>query len=207
MIDIGIMGGTFNPIRSRELLIAQSALDQHHLDKVLLMTNGNPPHKRSDASYELLPAEKRWEMVAASVKDNNQLEASRMEIDRPGVTWSIDTLKELKERFGEVVRLNFICGADTVKSLERYDRRAEFLSLCRLLVAPRDVAHANLLSDWRATLPEAQIEQIDVPADSSSSTMVREWIAAGRSVKYLVPRGAYSILRRKKHYQDKRKAA
>lgn len=194
------MGGTFNPIRTRELLIAQRATDQFHLDQTLLMTNGEPPHKRSDPTYELLDKERRWQLVAASVKDNKRLIASRMEIDRPGTTWTIDTLHELRKIHGQQVRLNFICGADTVASLERYDRRAELLGLCRLLVAPRDAAHEGLLEAWRKTLPEADIEQIDVPADSSSSTMVRNWIAAGISVKYLVPRGAYGIIRRRRYY-------
>jgi nicotinate-nucleotide adenylyltransferase len=201
MKELGIMGGTFNPIRTRELFMAQRALDLFHLEQVLLMTNGNPPHKRSDPNYELLDKELRWEMVAASVKDNRRLIASRMEIDRPGTTWTIDTLHELKAAHSSDVRLNFICGADTVDSLARYERRAELLGLARLLVAPRNVAHAGLVDDWRKTLPEAEIELIDVPADASSSTMVREWIAAGASVKYLVPRGAYGILRKRRHYQ------
>jgi nicotinate-nucleotide adenylyltransferase len=201
MKELGLMGGTFNPIRERELLIGQRAVDQFGLHKLLFMTNGEPPHKRSDPSYELLDAELRWEMVHASVRHNRKFEASRMEVDRPGTTWTIDTLHQLRAEVGPCVRINFICGADTVKSLARYARRDEFLGLCRLLVAPRDPARDGMLDDWRGLLPNAQIELIDVPADSSSSSLVRDWIRQGISVRYLVPGPAYRILRRKKHYQ------
>src|SRR5262249_10038669 len=153
--------------------------------------------KRSDPSYELLDQELRWEMVHAAVRHNRKFEASRMEIDRPGITWTIDTLHQLRAELGPCVRINFICGADTVKSLERYERRDEFLKLCRLLVAPRDPSRDGMIDDWRRLLPNAEIEQIDVPADSSSSSLVRDWIKQGISVRYLVPGPAYRILRRK----------
>ena len=79
MIEIGIFGGTFNPIHTRQLMVAQCALEQFELDKVIFVPNGTPPHKKTD----VLDKESRFEMVAAAVRDNPRFEASRIEIDRP----------------------------------------------------------------------------------------------------------------------------
>jgi len=196
MEELGIMGGTFNPIRIRELMVAQCGKEQYRLKKVLFIPNGTPPHKLND----LLDREWRFEMVDAAVQDNPGFEASRIEIDRPGVTWTIDTFDELRLQYGPGVRFNFIIGEDNIKSLQAYDRRAEFLHRCRLLVAPRDSVRPGMLDQWRSALPEADIEMIDCPADSSSSTLVRQWIRAGKSVRYLVPAAVWDILVARGHY-------
>lgn len=204
MKELGIMGGTFNPIRTRQLLVGQCALEQFFLDKILYVPNGEAPHKRTD----VLDKELRFEMVAAAVADHPQFEASRIEIDRPGITWTIDTLQELRTTHGEGVRLNFIIGEDNIKSLQGYSRRAEFLKLCRLLVAPRETVadKDKLLAQWRQALPEADIEMIDCPSDASSSTLVREWIRKGWSVRYLVHPAVFAILQAKQHYVVKAEA-
>ncbi len=199
MTEIGIMGGTFNPMHIRELALAQSALEQHGLKKVIFVANGTPPHKKVD----VLDRESRFEMVKAGVRDNPLFEASRIEIDRPGVTWTIDTLKLLKEKYADNVRLNFICGEDVIDSLVRYDRRAEFLSLARLLICPRSSEDAQkALATWRQTLPDADIELIDCPPSGISSTLIRKWIRAGKSIRYVVPAAVLEIIERKGHYKN-----
>lgn len=198
MTEIGIFGGTFNPMHTRELMIGQCALEQFGLAKVIYMPNGTPPHKKTD----LLDRESRFEMVAAAVADNAKFEASRLEIDRPGTTWTIDTLEQLRKQYGEGVRLNFIVGEDVIASLENYDRRADFFKLCdRLLVSPRDQVRTGMLDELRKRLPEASIELIDCPADGRSSTLIRTWIRAGKSVRYMVPPAVHAILLAKGHYK------
>ena len=179
-------------------MVAQCALEQFKLDKVIFVPNGTPPHKKTD----VLDNESRFEMVAAAVRDNPRFEASRIEIDRPGITYSIDTLKELKQSLGEGVRLNFIIGEDNIKSLENYARADELLSFCRLLVSPRDYVKRGMVKRWRTALPKATIEAIDCPADARSSTLIREWIRSGKSVRYLVAPAVHRILKAKKHYQQ-----
>lgn len=198
MREIGIMGGTFNPLHTRELMVAQCAVHDFGLDKVLFIPNGTPPHKKVD----VLDRESRFEMVEAAVRDNPRFEASRIEIDRPGVTWTIDTLRELKSIYGDDCRLNFICGADVIESMRRYAQRAELLSLCRLLVSPRGAETENALESWRQALPEAEIEMIDCPTSSMSSTIVRGWIRQGRSIRYVVPAAVHDIIARKGHYKE-----
>lgn len=199
MTEIGVMGGTFNPMHIRELAVAQFAQEQHGLAKVIFVPNGTPPHKKTD----VLDRESRFEMVEAGVKDNPLFEASRIEIDRPGITWTINTLKQLKKKLGKNVRLNFICGEDVIDNLVRYDRRAEFLALVRLLISPRASEDAQkALVTWRETLPEAQIELIDCPPSGISSTLVRKWIRAGKSIRYVVPAAVVEIIERKGHYKE-----
>jgi nicotinate-nucleotide adenylyltransferase len=192
------MGGAFNAIHLGHLMLAQRAKDQFQLERVIIVTSGTPPHKRAG----LLDKELRFEMVAAAVADNPGLEASRLEIDRPGVSWTIDTLKELQALHGSDVRLNFIMGEDVVQSLKRYDRCADFIAVCRLLVAPRLSATSELVDSWRKTLPGAELEAIDCPANALSSTIVRAWVKAGASVRYLVPPAVCKIIEEKGHYKE-----
>jgi len=197
------MGGAFNPIHLGHLMLAQRAKDQFQLEKVIIVPSSTPPHKRAG----LLDKELRFEMVAAAVADNPGLEASRLEIDRPGVSWTIDTLKELQALYGQDVRLNFIMGEDVVQSLKRYDRCAEFIALCRLLVSPRLSANSELVESWRKTLPGAELEAIDCPANALSSTIVRAWVKAGASVRYLVAPAVAKIIEEKGHYKDQAETA
>lgn len=198
MKEIGIFGGTFNPMHIRELQVAQFAIEQFALAKVIFVPNGTPPHKKTD----VLDRESRYEMVLAAIKDNPLFEASRVEIDRPGVTWTIDTLKELKTLLGDEVRLSFICGEDVIDNLARYDRRTEFLGLVRLLVCPRTSDDSvKALASWKETLPDADIELIDCPVSGMSSTLVRKWIRAGKSIKYVVHPAVLEIVERKGHYK------
>lgn len=197
MIELGIMGGTFNPIRTRELLVAQCALEQYQLAKVVFVPNGSPPHKHDD----LLDKEWRFEMVEAAAADNQRFEASRMEIDRAGTSWTVDTLQLLKQMHGEGTRLNFIMGEDNVQTLKTYERRGELQSSCRLLIAPRFSTDAqSAILRWKEELPDGEVELVDCPPDSSSSTLVRRWIREGRSVRYLVPESVFAILAQRRHY-------
>jgi nicotinate-nucleotide adenylyltransferase len=196
MRHIGIMGGAFNPPHTRHLMVAQAALGQFNLEKVLFVPSGNPPHKKTD----LLDKELRFAMVAAAVADNPLFEASRIEVDRPGISWTIETLEELQRQYGPDVRLNFIMGEDNINSLKMYDRRADFLKLCRLLVSPRASADPALIATWKQILPEADLEVIDCPANSVSSTLIRNWVRDGQSIRYLVPAAVNDIIVREGHY-------
>ena len=194
--SLGIMGGAFNPIHSRHLMVAQCAVDQLGIDRVLFVPSGQPPHKKAG----MLDKEQRFEMVAAAVADNPHFEASRLEIDREGITWTIDTLKQLAALHGPSVRLNFIIGEDNLAVLKNYDRRKEFLSLCRLVVSPRATTDMALLALWKQELPEADLVILDCPANEVSSTLIRRWIAEGKDVRYLVHDAVGIILKEKKYY-------
>lgn len=205
MHDLGIMGGAFNPIHNSHLAAADCAIEQFDLDKVLFVPSGNPPHKKD----RLLDKELRFEMVAAAVQDSPRCEASRLEVDRPGVTWTIDTLKELRKRcgwrygwqYGFRVRLNFIIGEDNIATIQNYDRKDELLGLCRLLVCPRVAADRKTHEEWRRALPGADLEVLDFTANELSSTLVRQLVAAGKSIRNLVPEAVRIIIQTRGLYK------
>ena len=211
MKELGIMGGAFNPIHTRHLLVGQCAIDQLGLSKVLFVPSGDPPHKKEG----LLDKEARFEMVQLACSDNPLFEASRLEVDRPGVTWTIDTLKALKQQHEPVpgqtdqepVRLNFIIGEDNLPIMAKYVRAAEFLGLCRLVVSPRQTSDSDqaLLKQWlpvfQAILPTAELAILAAPANEVSSTLIRNWVEQGRSVRYLVHDKVNAKILSAGHYQ------
>jgi nicotinate-nucleotide adenylyltransferase len=190
MKELGVMGGYFNPIHNWHLLLGDCAAHQFKLDKVLYIPSGEPPHEKKDK----LDGNTRFRLVEAGIAGNALFEASRIEIDRPGVTWSIDTLRELKAKYGDGVRLNFIIGEDNIKAIAGYDKRAELAALCRLLVACRGEADPAQLAAWRAAVPEAEIEAIDCPVSDLASTLVRDRRRAGQPYRYLVPTKVYELI-------------
>lgn len=203
MREIGLMGGACNPPHFGHFQMATCALEQFRLEKVIFMPSGTPPHKKDD----LLDKELRFELLDAEIKAVNdpRLESSRLEIDRPGTTWTIDTLDELRKIYGPDIRFNFIIGEDNIKSIARYDRRADLLSRCRLLVAPRGNSDISQLAEWKKALPEAQedgIAAIDCPANALSSTLVRNYVRNGRSVRYMVPAAVLAIIEQKGLYKN-----
>ncbi|MBX9690803.1 MAG: nicotinate-nucleotide adenylyltransferase [Cyanobacteria bacterium] len=212
MNEIGIMGGAFSPPHFGHLLIAERACEQFELNKVLFIPSGNPPHKKKSeskgADNGLLSNEQRFELVQASIRGNVAFEASRIEIDRPGVTWSIDTLYALRAEHGEDVRLNFIIGDDNLAKLRDYDRRDEFLDLCRLLVSPRDANFTKKRrKKWAKRLGLKKLAVIDCPMLPISSTMVRERVAAGKSARYLAPDAVMEIIEREGYFRPKAEVA
>lgn len=197
MRHLGIMGGTFNPPHNLHLLVAQLAAEQFDMEKVLFVPSGQPPHKKAD----LLPKEVRFELTAAAVQGNEMFEASRIEVDRPGVTWSIDTLRALSRIHGSDVRLNFIIGDDNLPVIRDYEKRDELLSLARLVVCPRKrVGNKANIRSWRKVIPNADMVFVDCPQFPFSSTLVRDWLAQGRDVRYLVPEPVLDIIKTRGYF-------
>lgn len=203
MDEIGMMGGYFNPIHNWHLLLGDCAAHQFKLKKVLYIPSGEPPHAKKHKQ----DGNTRFRLVQAAIDGNALFQASRIEIDRPGVTWTIDTLRELKKEYGDGVRLNFIIGEDNIKAIAAYDKRAELASLCRLLVACRGEADPAQLAAWRAAVPEAEIEAIDCPVSDLSSTLVRDRVAAGKPYRYLVPAKVYDLIEELRLYLPEKVAA
>lgn len=128
---IGIMGGTFNPIHTGHVRMALAARDAAQLDQVLVVPSGNPPHKTGIA-----PAEDRWRMVCAACAAERGLTPSRVELDRDGVIYTVDTLSILRENYPKA-ELYYIIGADTLMELRNWRQYERVLTLCTFLVCPR----------------------------------------------------------------------
>ena len=173
---IGIMGGSFDPIHQGHIQMAQSALTAMHLDRVLMLPSGNPPHKP-----DITPAEDRYRMVCAACAGIPGLEPSREEIDRTGVIYTVDTLSILHEKYPKA-ELFYIIGADTLMELKNWRRYERVLTLCTFLVCPRSSRYTSAelerecrrLSGMGGHFAMLDMDLIDV-----SSTELREAIRTG----------------------------
>ncbi len=182
----GIMGGTFNPVHNGHLILAESAYEQFHLDTVVFLPSGNPPHK-ADISY--IDATQRCKMVELAIRDNSHFEMSMEEVLRPGITYTSETLTAMKNNDPNS-ELFFIIGADSLFSFETWYRPDVICRQCTILVATReghDSKDVETKIDQLRDMFEADIFRIISPDFDISSRIVRERIASHRSIRYFVP--------------------
>lgn len=183
---LGVLGGTFNPPHLAHLLCASEAADQLGLDRVLLVPAHEPPHKEVPADPG---PEVRAGLCDLAVAGDDRLAVSRIELDRGGRSYTVETLRALRELHpgGEVW---FIVGGDMAMSLPTWREPAEILRLARLAVAERSGAvRRDILDRLRADLPgaEGRIDFFAMPRLDVSSSEIRRRVADGRSIRYLVP--------------------
>ena len=188
---LGIMGGTFDPIHFGHLVTAEEALVQFNLDRVLFMPTGHPVLK---ADQRLTSAEDRYLMTVIATAANPDFDVSRLEVDRPGLTYTIDTLTALRDEYGPAAELFFITGADAVWDIVGWKAAERVADLATFIAATRpgyDLAAARASHEQQATA--FRIESIEVPALAISSTDLRARVAQRRAIRYLTPEavGAY----------------
>lgn len=198
--QLGVFCGTFNPIHVGHLLIAEFAWDQFELDKVIFIPNSTPPHKNKD----ILDKESRYELVQAAIANNEHFQISRMEMDREGPSYTVDTLTQLKSQWGEDTQLNLIIGQDNLGYLTEWHDAPRLFKLCRILVASRHLVKAPRQesdAELKAMAPPgANVEIIHFPDFPVSSSEIRNRLRAGGTVLYLVPPEVNHILLEKQHY-------
>ncbi|MEA2246586.1 MAG: nicotinate-nucleotide adenylyltransferase [Solirubrobacteraceae bacterium] len=184
MPDLGILGGTFNPPHIAHLVMAQEALEQLGLDRVDLMPVSNPPHK--EASGDPGPAV-RLELCRLATEGDDRLGVSDLEIERGGASYTVDTLRALHERVPEH-ELTFIVGGDMAHSVPAWREPEAILELARLAVAERQELRREDIAHRLEPLHSGdRVVFFDMPRIDISSSAIRERIAAGRSIRYLVP--------------------
>ncbi len=189
-LRLGIMGGAFDPIHIAHLVTAEEALLQLELDQVLFMPAGDPPHKER----RMAPAELRYLCVSVATASNPRFSVSRYELDRSAVSYTVDTLEHLRRVLPPGTEMFFVTGADAVLDILSWKDPARVLELCTFVAATRpgyDLSRlSEMLEQLRATTgsgPEARVKVMEVPALAISSSMIRERLAAGLTVRYLVP--------------------
>ena len=181
----GVFGGTFDPIHLAHLAVAEAARDAFGLRRVLFIPAAHPPHK---PGRDISPVEDRLAMVEAAVEGNPAFEVSRLEIERSGPSYTVDTLTALCEAApGD--RLALILSAESYSEFGSWHEPRRILDLAALVVAPR-VGYADADPDLIARqFPEARatIAFMDGPRIRLSASEIRQRAADGRSVRYLVP--------------------
>ena len=184
-MKLGICGGTFDPIHMGHLLIAEAAREQLGLDRVLFIPNGNPPHKRDAV---IAPAAHRMEIVRLAVADNPYFVPDDREI-KGHVAYAVDTLTQLKhENPGD--GFVYIIGGDTLTELSTWRRFSELFRLCRFAVYPREgFTREDIKAQAKGLHGQYGLEYdlLAGPRFDLSSTDLRERIARGASLRYLLP--------------------
>jgi nicotinate-nucleotide adenylyltransferase len=191
------MGGTFDPIHYGHLVTAEEALWQFSLDEVLFVPTGQPWMKdRPDVS----PPEHRYLMTVIAVSSNPHFRVSRLELDREGPTYTVDTLWALKDQYGEKTELFFVSGADAILEIFGWKDPEEILGLARFIAATRpgyDIARFEREAPTR----HPNVEVMSVPALAISSTDIRRRVREGSPIRYLVPEGVKTYIEKSGLYR------
>lgn len=183
MHEVGIMGGTFDPIHLGHLACAEMARDACGLDEVRFVVAGNPNFKQGK---ELAPAVDRYAMVQLALAGNDAFSASDMELRREGVTYTAETLALLKEELSEC-RLSFIMGADSLITLASWKDADRIAQLARIICVSRPgyAVDESLLARLREM--GFDIKLVEAPLLDISSSEIRARVSKGKTVRYLVP--------------------
>jgi nicotinate-nucleotide adenylyltransferase len=179
------MGGTFDPIHVGHLAIAEEAREALGLDRILFVPAGSPPHKPRGA---VSAVEHRVAMVELAIADNAAFELSRIEVDRPGPSYTVDTVEALAAGAGDPA-LTVILSAETFAELPTWHEPERLFAAARVAVVPREGYPAPDPAWLSTTFPgrEDRVTYLEGPRLGLSSTALRARAAAGRSVRYLVP--------------------
>ena len=182
---LGVMGGTFDPIHYGHLVTAEEALVQFALDAVVFVPTGRPWMKEE---REVSPAEDRYLMTVIATASNPRFHVSRIEVDREGPTYTVETLRALAAEHPDA-ELYFITGADAMLEILEWKESGEVLSLAHFIAATRPGYDLT-----RFESQHANVSLMSIPALAISSTDVRARISEGRPIRYLVPEGVKSYV-------------
>ena len=199
---IAIMGGTFDPIHFGHLAAAENVRKLYGFDSIIFMPSGDPPHK---IGISVSSAEDRYVMVQMATASNPYFKASRMEIDRVGKTYTVDTIKELRIFLGDKAEIFFITGSDALLEIMTWKNPTELLSLCSLIAVARPgykiEALKNKISELKKNY-QSDIRIAKVASINISSTVIRNRVRSNLPIKYMVPECVESYIYKNNLYID-----
>jgi nicotinate-nucleotide adenylyltransferase len=183
---VGIMGGTFDPIHHGHLVAASEVADRFGLDEVVFVPTGEPWQKGDVTVSE---AEHRYLMTVIATASNPRFQVSRVDIDRGGPTYTVDTLRDLRESFGAKTQLFFITGADALEQILSWKDHDQIFTMAHFIGVTRPGFELSA-----AHVPPDTVSLVRVPAMAISSTACRTRVAEGKPVWYLVPDGVVQYI-------------
>lgn len=186
MNSLAIMGGTFDPIHYGHLVVAEQVRHSFKCSKVLFVPAGRPPHKDERSISDVAD---RLAMTRLAVASNPYFEVSTIEIERPGPSYAIDTVREVKELY-QPKNLYFITGADAVLEILTWKDVEKLLSLCNFVAVTRPGYDITNLQQKLKTLPDKHFKNIIpfyIPSLAISSTYIRNQVRSCEPIKYLLP--------------------
>jgi nicotinate-nucleotide adenylyltransferase len=200
MKRIGILGGTFNPIHNGHLALAAAAKEEFALDKIIFLPSGKPPHK----DKEIADKEDRYNMVKLAIKGGPDYTISRLELDREGYSYAVDTFNVLKKAFGKSVKLFYIMGLDSINEILSWKKPLELFKLCEFIVGTRQGTRVRTFKRLVKFPPlEKEVDKIhliELKEDISASD-IRQKIKKGKSVEKIVPKAVSDYIKKKGIYK------
>lgn len=187
---VGIMGGTFDPIHNGHLVAASEVSWVYDLDEVIFVPTGRPVFK---LDKHVTNAEDRYLMTVIATASNPKFTVSRVDIDRPGVTYTIDTLRDIRALRPDA-ELFFITGADAVAEIVRWKDADRMWDLAHFVAVTRPGYSSSIKGLNIDALPDGKVDLLEIPALAISSTDVRRRSQAGEPVWYLVPDGVVQYI-------------
>jgi nicotinate-nucleotide adenylyltransferase len=196
-VNIGVLGGTFDPIHIGHLVIAEEARIKLGLKEVLFVPAGQPWLKRD---HNITEAVHRVEMVRRAIASNPHFKLCTLEAERPGPSYTVDTMAMLQKQLGSEASLFFILGRDTLDELPLWKEPKKLVQLCRLVVPPR--LGSKDLKHLETAIPGLldKVIQLDMPVIGISSSEIRQRLAQGLPIHYLVPPEVEKYITEQKMY-------
>ncbi len=194
---VGVMGGTFDPIHHGHLVAASEVADMFALDEVIFVPTGQPWQKRRKV---VSPAEDRYLMTVIATASNPRFTVSRVDVDRDGPTYTVDTLRDLQARLGDKTDLFFITGADALKKILTWKDAEQLFKLAHFVGVTRPgfrLSQAHLPAESAGS-----VSLVQVPAMAISSTNCRQRVASGQPIWYLVPDGVVQYITKHHLYRQ-----
>lgn len=202
MTNIGVMGGTFNPIHYGHLLAAQEAMTEFHLEEILFVPNQIPPHKVGET--DIVDAEHRFIMTSLAIASNPYFKISRIELDRLNVSYTYDTIKKLKKVYKKT-EISFITGVDALVKYEWYafDELLHLLTYFIVVTRPGFLlSHLDQKVSEKNLRTPSKIKVLPIPSVDISSSEIRKRIHQGKPIKYLIPQPVEEYIYKHKLYMD-----
>ena len=201
MKRLGIMGGTFNPVHKGHLALAKKAVEEFALDHVIFIPSGNPPHKTPG---EVIDKEDRFKMVKLAISGMKEFTASRIELDRPGYSYAVDTFSALKRKYGKSAKLFYIMGLDSIAEILEWRKPLELFKLCEFIVGTRPGTRIRTFKRLVKFPPlQKEVDKIHLMEleENISASEIRTRLKAGKSVSRLLPKVVLNYIKRKELYQ------
>lgn len=196
MKKVGILGGTFNPVHNGHIALAKKALKEFRLKEVIFMPTGTPPHKTTKG---LATRKHRLNMLSLAVKHHNRLKISKIELNRTGFSYAVDTFGKLKKRAGAKTELYYIMGLDSINSILSWKKPLELFRLCKFIIATRPGSKIRtfkrIMKFPPISINKEKIDLIELNMGVSSSD-IREKAKKGRNIGRMVPKAVAEYILR-----------
>lgn len=193
------MGGTFDPIHNGHLALAKKALNEFALDEVIFIPSGTPPHKKPG---EVTDKEHRFKMVKSAIKGQAKYSISRIELNRKGICYAVDTFNELKKKYKNA-KLFYVMGLDSINEILEWKKPLELFKLCEFIVGTRPGTKIRTFKRLVKFPPlQKQVDKIHLMElrENISSSDIREKLKSGKSAKSLLPKSIEAYIKRNNLY-------